>query len=132
MQKIVSYRELVVWQKSKDLAIKTYKLTKYLPSEERYSLCDQMKRSAISVPSNIAEGQQRPTTKDFLHFLYIAKGSTSELITQLEITKELYPELNEIIDPLINEYIILSKQLANLIKAIKNKVNKSNHKKSSR
>lgn len=132
MQKIVSYRELVVWQKSKDLAIKTYKLTKYLPSEERYSLCDQMKRSAISVPSNIAEGQQRPTTKDFLHFLYIAKGSTSELITQLEITKELYPELNGIIDPLINEYIILSKQLANLIKAIKNKVNKSNHKKSSR
>lgn len=129
MQKIVSYRELVVWQKSKDLAIKTYKLTNYLPIEERFSLCDQMKRSSISVPSNIAEGQQRPTTKDFLHFLYIAKGSTSELITQLEITKELYPELNELIDSLLNEYIILSKQLANLIKSIKNKVN---HKKSSK
>ncbi len=131
MQKILSYRELVVWQKSKDLAVKTYKLTNYLPTEERYSLCDQMKRSSISVPSNIAEGQQRPTTKDFLHFLYIAKGSISELITQLEITKELYPELNEIIDPLLNEYIILSKQLAKLIKSIKNKVNNSNHKKPS-
>ena len=81
-----------------------------------------MKRAAISVPSNIAEGQQRSSTKDFIHFLFISKGSVSELITQLEITEELYPELEELIEPLISEYTGISVKLANLIKSLKIKL----------
>ena len=122
MKKVISYRELQVWKISKQLAVKTYKLTNYLPSIERFSLCDQMKRAAISVPSNIAEGQQRSSTKDFIHFLFISKGSVSELITQLEITEELYPELEELIEPLISEYTGISVKLANLIKSLKIKL----------
>lgn len=132
MGRIISYRDLEVWQESKKLAVKTYKFTNYLPSEERFSLCDQMRRAAVSVPSNIAEGQQRPSTKEFLHFLYISKGSISELITQLEITNELYPEFNKLIDPLLDEYIIVSKKITNLIKSLKNKLNSSILKKTTR
>ena len=84
-----------------------------------------MKRAAVSVPSNIAEGQQRSSTKDFIHFLFISKGSVSELITQLEITEELYPELEELIEPLIREYIGISVKLANLIKSLKIKLNEN-------
>ena len=127
-----THKDLRVWQQSIEMVTSIYLMTQSFPKEEIFGLTSQLRRASVSVPSNIAEGQQRSTTKDFLHFLCIAKGSTAELITQLEITKELYPELNELIDSLLNEYIILSKQLANLIKSIKYKVNNSNHKKSSR
>lgn len=80
--KIQSYKELTVWQKAMDAAVETYKVVKKLPKEETYSISDQMRRAAVSVPSNIAEGQGRISTKEFLHFLAIAKGSICELETQ--------------------------------------------------
>lgn len=77
-----SFRDLIVWQKAMRLARETYCLVKLLPMEERYALSDQMRRAAVSIPSNIAEGQSRNTKKEFIQFLHIAKGSNSELMTQ--------------------------------------------------
>ena len=79
---ISSYKDLDVWNKSMDLVVETYNLMKIMPRTEIYSLCDQMKRAAVSIPSNIAEGQQRKSTKEFKNFLSIARGSVAELETQ--------------------------------------------------
>ena len=83
---MASFKELTVWQKSMDLANEVYILCKRLPKEETYAISDQMRRAAVSIPSNIAEGQRRRTPKDFLHFLSIADGSCAELETQLLLT----------------------------------------------
>ena len=80
---IKSYQELTVWQKAMDLATEVYKLVKKLPKEELFSLSNQMRRAAVSIPSNIAEGQARNSTKEFQQFLAIAKGSKAEIETQL-------------------------------------------------
>ena len=79
---ITSYKDLDVWKKSMELVVETYNLMKLMPKTEIYSLCDQMKRAAVSVPSNIAEGQQRKSTKEFINFLSISRGSVAELETQ--------------------------------------------------
>ena len=79
----VGYKDLKVWQKSMDLAEEVYHLIDLLPNKEIYSLADQMRRAAVSVPSNIAEGQQRRTPKEFLNYLSVARGSLAELETQL-------------------------------------------------
>ena len=78
-----SYQGLLVWQKAMDLTAVIYKLVKKLPKEELYALSDQMRRSVVSIPSNIAEGQNRNTNKEFAQFLHIARGSKAELETQL-------------------------------------------------
>lgn len=78
-----SYRELTVWQKAMELAEEVYHLVKKLPKEETYALSDQMRRAAVSVPSNIAEGHGRESKNEFRSFLSIANGSVSELETQL-------------------------------------------------
>ena len=75
---INSYKELFVWQKAMDLVAEIYRIVKLLPKEETYGLSDQMRRAAVSVPSNIAEGQARNTTRDFINFLYMARGSNAE------------------------------------------------------
>ncbi|NLB63366.1 MAG: four helix bundle protein [Fibrobacter sp.] len=77
------FKDLFVWQKSMDLVVEVYQLAKMLPKKEQYSLCDQIKRSAVSIPSNIAEGQGRKTNNEFNRFLSIANGSKAELETQL-------------------------------------------------
>lgn len=84
-----SYEDLIVWQKGIELTKKVYKATKQFPEDERYGLTSQMRRAAVSIPSNIAEGQRRTTRKDFAQFLRIAYGSTGELRTQFIIAKEL-------------------------------------------
>ena len=71
------------------LVLEVYRLVKYLPQAELYGLSNQMRRAAVSIPSNIAEGQARGTTKDFIHFLHMAKGSNTELFTQLMICQNL-------------------------------------------
>ena len=86
---IKNFKELIVWQKAMDLAAGVYTLTKYLPKEETYGLSDQMRRAAVSIPSNIAEGQARQSSKEFLQFLCIACGSRAELETQLLLAKRL-------------------------------------------
>lgn len=78
-----SYKELIVWQKSMDLVVEVYHLVKKLPKEEIYVLSDQMRRSVVSIPSNIAEGHGRNGPKDYIHFLSIARGSKQELETQI-------------------------------------------------
>ncbi|MBO4640799.1 MAG: four helix bundle protein [Treponema sp.] len=80
---IVDYKELIIWQKSMDLVSEVYKLAKKLPKEETYVLSDQIRRSAISIPSNIAEGNGRHSVKEYGYFLSIARGSIAELETQL-------------------------------------------------
>ena len=84
------YKQLIVWQKSMDLTMEVYSLVKFLPKEETYVLSDQMRRAAVSVPSNIAEGRGRNSDKDFLRFLSLARGSLWELATQVEICERLH------------------------------------------
>jgi len=83
------YRNLKVWQKAMDLARAVYVLTENFPKSEQYGLISQMRRSAVSIPSNIAEGSKRNTDKDFLQFLSIALGSVAELDTQIELARTL-------------------------------------------
>jgi len=80
-----NFRDLMVWQKAMDLTVEIYLLVKHLPKEENYALSDQMRRAAVSVPSNIAEGHGRDSAKEFVRFLSMARGSLRELSTQLEI-----------------------------------------------
>lgn len=83
------HKKLDVWRMSMDLVTEVYKVTDKFPKEEKFSLADQIHRSAISIPSNIAEGAARNTKKEFVNFLHIAQGSLSELDTQIELAKRL-------------------------------------------
>jgi four helix bundle protein len=83
------YRELIVWQKALDLAASVYRMTNDFPREERFGLTSQIRRSAVSIPSNIAEGQGRGATADFIRFLGMARGSLRELETQIYLAAEL-------------------------------------------
>jgi four helix bundle protein len=84
-----SYKDLVVWQKGIALAKLVYGLTQSFPSEEKFGIVAQTRRAAVSVPSNIAEGQARRTTGEFIHFVSQAEGSVAELDTQLILSIEL-------------------------------------------
>ncbi len=86
---VKSYRDLVVWQKSMELVEEVYQLTRPYPKSEEYGLKSQMRRAAVSVPSNIAEGQARNHPREFLQFSHIAMGSLSELETQIELSIRL-------------------------------------------
>jgi len=88
--KIKSYKDLIVWQKGYELVKLIYKLTSKLPQSEIFGLQSQMRRSSVSIVSNIAEGSSRKTKKDYCQFIHIAYGSTSELETQLLLCKDLY------------------------------------------
>ena len=84
-----SYRELVVWQRGMELVEELYKIVRFLPKEEMYALSDQMRRAAVSIPSNISEGFARKAPKDYARFLLMARGSKYELETQLIICERL-------------------------------------------
>ena len=86
---VKSYRDLSAWQKARLLVKEVYLLTAAFPVGERFGLVSQMNRSAVSIPSNIAEGYGRATTQDYLHFLRIARGSAYELETQLVLAQDL-------------------------------------------
>lgn len=99
-----SHKDLIVWQKSIDLTVLIYELTEKFPREELYGLVAQMRRSAVSIASNIAEGRSRKTRKDFIQFLRISYGSAAELETQLIIAQKLektkylnYSKVNELL-----------------------------------
>jgi len=89
MNRVKTFRDLLVWQKGMTLVTKVYLAAKELPREEMYGLTSQMRRCAISIPSNIAEGHSRTTRKEFLRFLEISLGSLFELQTQIEIARNL-------------------------------------------
>ena len=87
--KVKSYKELIVWQKSMELVEEIYSATRTFPREEIYALTNQLRRSSVSIPSNIAEGQGRQTTADFCRHLSIAYGSLYEAETQILISERL-------------------------------------------
>ena len=89
MAQTTTYRELIVWQKSIELVVEIYKVTRIFPKSEIYGLTSQLRRAAVSIPSNIAEGSRRGSRKDYCRFLFMAFGSGAELETQLEIAKKL-------------------------------------------
>jgi len=83
------YRDLLVWQKGIALVKEVYTLTREFPDEERFGLISQMRRAAVSIPSNIAEGQARHTTREFIQFISHAEGSLAELDTQMVVSTDL-------------------------------------------
>ena len=89
MSIVKTYRELIAWQKATDLAVHVYRITEVFPRSEQYGLTNQLRRAAVSVPSNIAEGQGRGSTNDFRRFLAIAYGSLQEVETQIIIAQRL-------------------------------------------
>lgn len=91
---IKSYKDLVVWNKSIELVELIYTLSKQLPEAEKFTLCNQMQRAAISIPSNIAEGSRRGSRKDYRQFCLIALGSCAELNTQLIICRRVYSHID--------------------------------------
>jgi four helix bundle protein len=112
---IKSYRDLIVWQKGIEFAKELYSVTHKLPDDERYGMVSQIRRSAVSVPSNIAEGQARRTPKAFVQFLYISRGSLAELDTQLTLSYQFsYIEKDEYFS-LIGKIEELQKMLFSLI-----------------
>ena len=86
---VKSFRDLEVWKKSMDFAVHVYKVQRSFPETERFGLSDQLRRAVVSIPSNIAEGRGRGSTKDFVRFLYQAQGSLNEVFTQLELAFRL-------------------------------------------
>jgi four helix bundle protein len=112
-----NYKNLIVWQKSMELCKQIYLLTRELLKEELYGLTSQMQRSAISVPSNIAEGHTRNGPKEFIQFLYISKGSTAELETQLILANSLYSLDNGKVSQIESLMIEILKMLSSLIKS---------------
>ncbi len=113
-----NYRKLVVWHKGMELVKKIYDLTKLLPAEEKYALSDQLRRAAVSIPSNIAEGEGRGSTKEFSRFLFIAKGSTNEVVTQLLICSKIgYIEESK-----MEEALALCEEVGKMLAALIKKV----------
>ena len=108
-----SYRDLIVWQKSMQLVREIYIETKNFPKEEMYGLVSQIRRCAISIPSNIAEGRGRNSDKEFIRFLQISLGSVYELQTQLESSLQLNYTNN--IDDLLDLSIEIEKMINTLI-----------------
>ena len=117
-----NYKELLVWQKAMDLVEEVYVITRMLPEEEKYALGDQMRRSAVSIPSNIAEGNARGTEKEMIHFLYIAQGSRAELETQLELSYRVGYTLKERIIALLELSHEVGRMLTGLIKSLKSNI----------
>ena len=112
---IKSYKDLLVWQRSMNLVETVYHFSRKLPVAEQFGLVSQMRRSAVSVPSNIAEGYGRQATGEYRHHLSIARGSLLELETQLILTQRLKYVGSEQVNVLLSEIDQISKMLASLI-----------------
>lgn len=110
------YKDLEVWQKAIAVVAETYRLTSLFPDSEKFGITNQMRRAAVSIPSNIAEGSARHHAKDFIHFLRIADGSAAELETQIIISVSL-GFLNDS-TPLTHEITVFRRMLAALIKSL--------------
>lgn len=116
------FRKILVWQKSISLVTKIYKVTRTFPKEETFGLTSQIRRSSVSIPSNIAEGSGRESNKDFLRFLYISLGSLFEMQTQLEIAKNIIYINEEEFNLLYEDSREIERMLASLIKKLKDTI----------
>ncbi len=117
---VFSYKDLDVWRNSMNLVEAVYSLTTSFPLEEKYGLISQVRRCSVSIPSNIAEGFMRKTTKEYIQFLYISLGSLGELDTQIEIATRLNFISKQ--DALSENILVIRKQLYGLIKSLKNRL----------
>lgn len=117
------YTELEVWKQAKDLASYIYKITASFPAIEQYGIVSQMRRCAVSIPSNIAEGSGRQSNKEMLHFLAIARGSLYELETQIYISKDL----NFITEEVLNNCFFKIENLGKLINGFRRYYNQKDN-----
>jgi len=115
------FEELKIWQKSMDITEDVYLLSAQFPKEEKYGLTSQIRRSAVSVPSNIAEGAGRNTDGEFKNFLGIASGSSNELFTQLILSHRLNLVQEEKVKPILNNVKEVQKMNYALMKSLNNK-----------
>ncbi|MDI6755113.1 MAG: four helix bundle protein [Thermodesulfobacteriota bacterium] len=113
---MTGFRELKVWQKAKELAVEIYQITQKDPFNKDFSLRDQIRRAAVSIPSNISEGDERGSNKDAVRFFYIAKGSLAELQTQIEIAYEIRYLDEQTLNDLQEKCTTIGKMLGSLIK----------------
>jgi len=108
------YKELVVWQKAMELVRIVYQVSKRFPADERYALTDQLRRAVVSIPANIAEGNGRASSRDYAHFLAIARGSLYETMTHLQIAQDLgYVNADTDVEPLAAE---IARMLGSMLK----------------
>jgi four helix bundle protein len=124
---IASYRDLLVWQKSMDLVLRSYELSRCLPANETYGLTSQTQRAAVSVPANIAEGQGRHHLGDYLHHLSIASGSLKELETHLLIAQRLSYLSEAQIEPAMALSAEVGRMLGALIRSLQKNPSRSSH-----
>jgi len=118
--KIKSFTDLMTWQKSHLLVLEIYKITKQFPKDERYGLTDQIRRCAVSISSNIAEGFSRRGNKEKLQFYFMAKGSTTELQNQLLIARDVGYIDKMVFSKVADLSIEVNKLLNSLVKSLKN------------
>lgn len=118
------HHDLDVWTHGKNFALEIYRVTGQFPDHEKYGLTSQLRRAAVSVPSNIAEGAARNTRRDFLRFLYNARGSLEEIDTQLEIAGELGHLSEDDVEQLREHFAPLSQTLGGLIRSMNRKIDR--------
>jgi len=116
-----NYKELKVWQKSYELCLEIYRITAKFPKEEIYGLTSQIRKSVVSIPSNIAEGYGRKTTLDYIRMLYISYGSVCELETQILLAGDLDLIEKSELGPLKKDIAEIERMLKALIKSLENK-----------
>ncbi|HPO55898.1 MAG TPA: four helix bundle protein [Ignavibacteriaceae bacterium] len=116
-----THKDLIVWKKSIEFVTEVYKITGTFPSEEKFGLVSQLRRAAVSIPSNIAEGAARNHDKEFIQFLSISLGSASEIETQLIMSLNLNFISEDVFNELNLQNMEIKKMLSGLIKSIKNK-----------
>ncbi|MFC4476882.1 four helix bundle protein [Flavobacterium chungangensis] len=119
------FEKLKIWQKAMDITVYVYEISALLPNDEKFNLIHQIKKCAVSIPSNIAEGSGRNSDKEFMHFLGIANGSTFELITQLILAKRLKLVNEDLIQPTINQLVEVSNMNFSFQRSLKDKINKT-------
>jgi len=123
MEKVInSYRDLEVWKKAMELVTDIYKVTQTFAKEEIYGLTSQVRRAAVSVPANIAEGWGRGTTKEYMQFLRIARGSLLEVETQMTISRNLGYVNAQIQEPILQNIQEINKMMNALISSLKHRL----------
>jgi len=123
MTGVASFEDLLVWQRSMALVREIYRITARFPSDERFGLTAQLRRAAVSIPSNIAEGHERSSTPDYIRFLTIAEGSLAEARTQLMIGCDLGYCTRTDIQPTLNEMAEIKRMLYALRRSLQERVN---------
>jgi len=119
--------DLSIWKKSIDFSFDMYKITNSFPQDERFGLISQMRKSAVSIPSNIADGAGRNSDKEFIHFLGISNGSSNELLTQIIISNRLGFISNSVTESVLSKIDEIQKMNHGLKKSLDNKTNKKSN-----